>query len=214
MTKRFHRWVGLFVSIALLLTMLCSVSVMATETENEVRRDITQEEEDFLLHIGIIKTAGPIQEAETTRGALAQIASRVAQLPEYTGGERFFADVPEDHRYYKEIYALAAAGILAGDGDGKFRPDDPVTPVELCKVYSVILGYDVIGQYETFPVIANRIGLTDGMELGGNVTVGQMLKMACNALDLETTAKKMSIKFRKALPLWNGILAWLSRVVL
>ncbi len=185
MTKFIQRILSLVVLVAMLATLFCGLNVSAEEAETiEEVRDITQTEEDFLLYLGIIRTPGPHQEAEITRGGLAQQASRLAALPEYTGTDKFFTDVPETHKNYKEIYAMASAGILSGDGNGQFRPDDPVTANEICKVLSVILGYDVVGHYESYTAVANRIGLLDGVEITGNVTVGQMLKMILNALDL------------------------------
>ncbi len=187
MTKLIQRSISLVVLVAMLATLFCGFPVTAeeaTEETTEVVRDITEKEEEFLLHLGILKTAGPHQEMETTRSGLAQLASRVAKLPEYTGTDKFFTDVPEDHKHYKEIYAMASAGILNGDGNGKFRPDEPVTPNEICKVFLVILGYDVIGYYDNYTVIANRIGLTEGIEFSGNVRIGQMLRMIMTTFDL------------------------------
>lgn len=186
MTKFIKRVLSLVVLVAMLATLFCGFPVTAEEAaeETEVVRDITQKEEEFLLYLGILKTPGPHQEAETTRSGLAQLASRVAKLPEYTGNDKFFTDVPENHKHYKEIYAMASAGILNGDGNGKFRPDDPVSPNEICKVLLVILGYDVVGYYDDYMVIANRIGLTEGVEFDGNIRVGQMLRMILTTFDL------------------------------
>ncbi len=189
MTKWNQRIVCIVALVAMLATMFCGFSVSAEETEPAEVRMITEKEEELLLYLGILKTPGPVQEAEITRGGLAQIASRVPKLPEYTEGETYFVDVPSTHKYYKEIHALAKAGILAGDGNGYFRPDDPVTPTEISKVFLVILGYDVMGYYEDYLTIANRIDLNEGIEWSGNVTVGQMLRMICNALDTEMVEK-------------------------
>ncbi len=178
------RWISIIAIIALLTTMFCGAGAAAEETEEAQMRVITEKEEEFLLFLGVLKTPGPHQAEAVTRSGLAQIASRIANLPEYTGTDTYFSDVPTDHKHYKEVSAMAAAGIVNGDGNGKFRPDDPVTPNEICKIFAVILGYDVVGYYETYPVISNRIGLTDGLELSEQVTVGEMLKMALNTLDL------------------------------
>lgn len=45
-----------------------------------------------------------------------------------------YDDVPSNHKNYKAIKQLSVDGILAGDGSGKFRPDDPITRAEFVKM--------------------------------------------------------------------------------
>lgn len=42
-----------------------------------------------------------------------------------------FPDVPTDHRYFRFIEALAAAGVTAGCGDGLYCPEEPITRGEI-----------------------------------------------------------------------------------
>lgn len=52
--------------------------------------------------------------------------------------DRFFADVA-DSRYADEINALAVYGLLSGDGNGQFHPNDTLTRAELCALLSQVL---------------------------------------------------------------------------
>lgn len=52
-----------------------------------------------------------------------------------------FSDVDRATIQGQAIYKLAEAGILLGDGDGKFRPYDPITRGELSKIVNAIFGY-------------------------------------------------------------------------
>lgn len=191
-----QKWISVLVMIAILGTMFAGFGITVTAEELVVQAEIpevnkiTKTEEDFLFHLGIIRTRFPedrdsYMAKETTRGGMAQMMSRVAGLKPYTGEEVFFADVPTNHTYYKEINALAVAGILKGDGDGRFRPDDPLTADEMVTVASIILGYRIVGEDKSYQVVANRIDLYDGVELSGNLTIGQFYRMLFNTLDTE-----------------------------
>ncbi len=72
---------------------------------------------------------------------------------------------------------LAAAGVLSGDGDGKFRPNDSLSRAELCKVVNMIFKYtekDTTGfsdvskdaWYYEQVLIAKKAGYIKGYEDG------------------------------------------------
>ncbi len=191
-----QRWISFITVLAILSTLLCGFGMTASAEEVTLMAEvpevnkITLVEEDFLFHLGIIRTRFPedresYMAKETTRGGMAQMMSRVAGLTPYTGDEMYFNDVPAGHTYAKEINAMAIAGILKGDGNGSFRPDDPITADEMATVCSIILGYKIVGDNETYPVVANRIGLYDGVEISGNLTIGQFYRMLLNTFDTE-----------------------------
>lgn len=48
--------------------------------------------------------------------------------------EMRFTDVGESHWAYEAIKKLAELGIVDGDGDGCFRPDEPISRAEAAKV--------------------------------------------------------------------------------
>lgn len=52
-----------------------------------------------------------------------------------------FTDVAETDKGYEAIYKLVNAGILVGDGDGTFRPNDGLTRAEFCKIINLIFEY-------------------------------------------------------------------------
>ncbi len=190
-----QKWISIITVLAILGTMLCGIGIASAEdaapvAENPQLTIITELEEGFLTYLGIIRSPFPAEREdyllkETNRGGLAQMASRIAGISPYTGTDVYFTDVPADHRNYVEINALAIAGILTGDGNGKFRPDDPVTPEEMATVCGKILGYDIIGEHDSYMALANRIGLFDGVELSGNIKIGQFYRIFLNTLDTE-----------------------------
>ena len=46
-----------------------------------------------------------------------------------------FRDIPESHIFYPAIIAIVSRGIMNGDSEGTFRPDDPVTRGELAQAF-------------------------------------------------------------------------------
>lgn len=67
------------------------------------------------------------------RGMLVVVLYRMEKEPEVSKGQ-IYSDVPPD-RYYADAVAWATqAGVVEGDGNGKFRPEDPLTRQELVKV--------------------------------------------------------------------------------
>lgn len=51
-----------------------------------------------------------------------------------SGTVRLFADVAPDKWYAQSVAYCVANGLMVGDGDGKFRPDDPITRAEVAAV--------------------------------------------------------------------------------
>ena len=78
----------------------------------------------------------------------AQIAALVCKMLGKTdeaaalAGKTAFADVNEDAWYTGYINYAVANGIILGDGDGNFRPDDFVKYEEVVKVVVCVLGLD------------------------------------------------------------------------
>ena len=65
-------------------------------------------------------------EAQITRAEFCVIASALSENISSDGAPSF-TDVPGGHWAHDVIARMAAQGILQGDGDGTFRPEDPIT---------------------------------------------------------------------------------------
>lgn len=74
-----------------------------------------------------------------TRAEFAALISRFTQLDAVLADETL-ADVPSNHWAYTDIHALYSSGLLEGDGDGRFRPEDAITRAEVMTVINKILG--------------------------------------------------------------------------
>ncbi len=184
MFKFNKRLTALLVMVALLLTT--SPVVFAEATANEVTTPSLPEGQVGLLrHLGILTEENPDYGKDLTRGELAHIAAKLSAQPEYTKETILFRDVLTENPYFKDIHALATAGIVSGDGNGFYRPDDPVSDTEACKVFAVILGYKEVGHFTGYFKTARTIGLTDGITMDGTMSYGDGLAMAYNTLHTE-----------------------------
>ncbi len=181
LTKRI---VVMIIMATMVLSVFSVFSVFAVDN-SEVATSISEEQAGLLRYLGILTEKNPKYNKELTRGEFARIAAKVSNQPEYMQETVLFHDVPAEHPYFQDIHALAVAGIVSGDGDGYYRPDEPVSDAEACKIFTVILGWKVVGYIEGYYKTARSIGLTDGISMDGTVSYGDALAMAYNTLHTE-----------------------------
>ncbi len=177
--KKLLKKISIIVAITVLAT---TISAGFGVTASATGSLLTPGQEGLLRTLGIVTEKTPNYDKALTRGELAHIAARLSNAPAYNGSEYYFYDVAQESAYFADIYALAQMGILSGDGNGYFRPNDQVTDIEICKVFSVILGYKDAGEYMSYLRIARDAEITDGISMDGVVTYGEALAMAFNTL--------------------------------
>lgn len=120
-------------------------------------------------------------EETVTRAEFAAMIRRALEL-EPKAYQNKIPDILKDTWYADEVQAMIDAGIMSGDADGKFRPDDTMTRQEMAKVivsaYSFKTGItDITGEElafddnsqiaawaEEFVSKAAALGLITGME--------------------------------------------------
>ncbi len=71
-----------------------------------------------------------------TRGELACLLASLLRLA--PGGSGYFSDVETGDWYADGVNAVYEQGFIAGDGDGTYRPDDPVTREELISILAQV----------------------------------------------------------------------------
>src|SRR5439155_22827154 len=72
--------------------------------------------------------------ATATRGQLCKIIVRAESWPITTEGGPHFTDVPEGSTFYDYIETAYAHYIIGGYSDGTFRPANPATRGQICKI--------------------------------------------------------------------------------
>lgn len=99
-----------------------------------------------------------------------------------------FLDVPPDHPYAPYIVLGSSLGIISGDGDGYFRPDETLLLEEGTKLLVSCLGYDLPArQAGGFPngymAEAKRLSLFHNVQTGAGLTKAGFYTMIDNALE-------------------------------
>lgn len=102
-----------------------------------------------------------------------------------------FPDVSDSHWAYAYVCAAKEQGLVIGDENGNFNPENEVTNEEMIKMIVCLLKYepfaqDMGGYPAGYRTTATRIGITKDMQLGVNApaTRNDVGVMISNALDI------------------------------
>lgn len=191
-------------SLVLILTMLVS-SVAFAGTFTDVEEGSTYAEATSVLNdLGIILgyedgTFGP--DKVITRAEVVAVVNRLQGLSEAAkaaGGTTAYTDVAADAWYAGDVNLATQMGIIAGDGNGLFRPEDQVKYEEAVKMMVAACGYTQEyalsrGGWPTgYLVIATEQGISKGLgeSAGAPAYRGIVAKLAYQAL----TAPMMVLK--------------------
>ncbi len=128
------------------------------------------------------------------RSEVAKMAIHALGLEEVADsrrGESRFPDVAQSHWANGYINLATAQGLIVGDDEGNFRPDDSITYSEAMAIFVRALGYEVMaedkGAYpEGHVVVAGSIGLTKNVQGSANVPItrGNVAYLTNNALSV------------------------------
>ena len=166
--------------------------------------DIFSRAAGVLAALGIMKGKSEDDfgaEDSLTRAEMCTVAVRFMGMDSESGAAQRsgYTDVAGDHwaRFY--IDTASVMGIVAGNGDGTFRPDDTVTGEQAVKILVCALGYEPKAQDKGgFPsgytAVATEIGLLKGVKLiSGDtpITRRQIAILTYNALDAELMEQKV-----------------------
>lgn len=152
----------------------------------------------LLKNLGLVNgySAGEYKPfGEITRAEFAKMTASVLNLNvTYTAGQpQPFRDVESRHWAAGAVYTLAGLGILSGDEDRSFHPEDQITLQEAAKILVSALGYQTLaeekGGYPTgYQFQASRLGVLDGLtDMAGEKALnrGDAALLFYNALDVE-----------------------------
>ncbi|MBO5007989.1 MAG: S-layer homology domain-containing protein [Clostridia bacterium] len=139
-----------FISILLITVMLMSLCVTTIAEENGDSEETLMQTEQlgFLSSMGIIT---PYDDgtynlfADITRAELAVLAVRMLGMSEATlTRNTYFTDVPNYHWAAFAVEELLKRGIISPADT--YRPDEPATMMEVCKVMVSLCGYQVVAE--------------------------------------------------------------------
>lgn len=182
--------------LALILTVIMLIlsqgSVMAASAYEDALFDMAA------LGIFVPDENGGFRETDPlTRAEFATAILRVIGYSEIIsdGAAQQFKDVDKDAWYYNAVQAIYQLGIMAGDGNGNFRPQNHVTMREAVKTAVVILGYGNEaekqgGWPDGYLTLGTKLRLLEGMKSGDVFTRGDLAVLLHNTIDTEVLSKK------------------------
>lgn len=183
--------------LALVFSMiLSSVAFAATFTDVEDGTALA-EATDVLAALDILKgdPDGNFRPNDTiTRAEVVAIANRLQGLSDAASGaagQSIYTDVASDAWYAGDVNLATQMGIISGDGNGLFRPNDSVKYEEAVKIMVAALGYQnnyvlAKGGWPTgYLVIASEAGVSKGVKAsaGQNAARGIVARLAYNSID-------------------------------
>lgn len=165
------------IALVLVLSFIVSgmaIPVNATETEGVAI------EFEILKQLGIIGNDIDL-EAIVTRGEFAEYIGRMLNVGSNYTDKRYFTDVAAN----SIINALTEMGIFNGTAEQLFEPDDKIELTHACVALIKALGYRLGTNNVTindYVLMAKRLDITDGVNLGGEATNEIVLRMIYNTL--------------------------------
>lgn len=133
------------------------------------------------------------------RSEVAKLAIHTMGLEdaaESSKGQTVFYDVPTDHWANGYINLAVAHGIIEGDGDGNFRPNDPITYAEAMTIMVQATGYSVSAEEAGgYPYGYITVGTSNGLakNVQGSareeISRGNVAFLTTNALEVPLMEK-------------------------
>ncbi len=182
-------------SIILVVVQLLTVTAFADGLQ------LTDAQKEDLYNLGImtgdengdLRLEGNITRAEAAK--MICVAGDI-NLPSDIDGN-IFNDVADDHWACKYINAAKENGIINGNGDGIFNPENNITNEEIIKMIVCLLGYGEMAEQQSgypagYTATATRIGITSNLNLKTKTpaTRNDVAIMISNALDIPIMVEK------------------------
>ncbi len=195
------RFTATVLAVVLIFSMMIPIS--ATSSFSDISDAQTAIDADVLRLMGVVDGVGSNQFNPTstlTRAAFCKMIIAYMgitdQLPLYET-RTIFSDVPASHwgASYINLAASTANGdsnLIAGVGDGSFRPDSVITFGQAVTVLVRILGYSDGDTGAIWPIgylnLASSIGLTQGLSLSATdaITRSDAAQLFVQALSTKT----------------------------
>lgn len=186
--------------------LVLTVPAFGASSFSDVYDDTTAVNADMLRLMGVVQGAGGnnyLPNETLTRAAFCAMVVRVmgreSEVVNYTN-RTIFSDVGSGHwgRGYINLSASIAVGengrLIAGVGDGRFLPDNPISYAEAVTILCRVLGYgdDKAGGIwpDGYVNLAVSLGLAQGMNVSsvrGPITRAQAAQLFVNLFSSKTS---------------------------
>lgn len=186
MNRKFNKLISLTIIFVMLLTNMVSLSTVCAQGDI-----LTEKQMQILDSFGCIGE-GIESNSKVTRGQFANLLFKIATplKSENITPEVVFNDVDKESEYYESVYLLSSLGVILGNGNGNFNPEDTLTSYQAGIMALRLLGYaDVIPKNEYGQFIARKSLFKCGLSLDNSeVTYETALKLLYDILYADVTS--------------------------
>lgn len=163
------KFINLFIVLALLTL---SLTAPVTAEDNPGEEGVAKQSEAVLAlkAFGLLDEEGLDLSSDVTRGSFITVMARIigASSPANTA----FSDVDAGSSLSGAINVATGMGLIAGYGDGTFRPNEPITKMQAAKILVSLLGYDAMalsqgGYPGGYLSVASSLGILRKVEMTG-----------------------------------------------
>jgi len=185
-------------SCILVLSMLLSMASYAVIAEDAATEEVVEATPKYEVEIGFLKTIGLLDgdfvwNSNITKAQLAKLIAKAMHpdldFTDILASGQAFNDVYAAHEYYSYVKACKDLGIVKGDFENNFYPDNQVTAIEVMTMMVNALGYtpyaEAFGGYPTgYYQVASSTGISKGVALASSepATGEVVAKIIYNAL--------------------------------
>lgn len=170
----------------IILTASLFTACMSAHAENALNEAI-----EYLSAVGVDfeyeeETVQP--DKRVTRAVFAQNVTKILNLSDRKCTGVYYHDVSEDHWAYNNIGVLTELGIVSGDGNKYFNPDEYITRQEAATILVSVLGYSTYakssgGYPDGYMNMASELEIFKNCSTNPDFILSDMLIMLKNALD-------------------------------
>ena len=211
LNKKFSKVLCAILAFAMIVTMLPAMALVASAEETTETAGINKlafsdiANSPYQREIGVLNAIsvlagdpeGTFRPGDSiSRAEMAAIIVRIYGMEaNVVSGPTKFDDVPADHWSSGYVNIASGLGVINGDGDGKFRPDDKVKYNEAVKMLVCVLGYGLHAQEAGgwpagYLVMATTLGVDeDVLNQGGEASRETVAKLVYNTIDLDYLEK-------------------------
>ena len=127
------------------LILVCALIVLCSATAYASFDDAYGTSVEFLLKLNILQSDDSVfsksEDTALTRGEFAILAYRALGQKVTGNGSAYFYDVPATSPAYDAANMLAQLGVVNGNGNGMFNPDDNIELYDALAVMLRLMGY-------------------------------------------------------------------------
>lgn len=171
--------------ISILLILIISFSTVGGFADEMSLSDNAPEEKavGLLRNMELLSGENIDYTAELSRGEFANYMIKLFNLPSSSEIVNIFKDVDEYNEFFSSVMTLYRLGIVYGNTDGNFYPEQIISVTDAVVMISRAMGYSLISKDSTYLISrASQMGITEGISLSGNLTMSTLVYLMYNAL--------------------------------